>query len=113
MHNVASRLTGAEQRAFSEQQHVGAEAVAELGPQMVNRIATVFRAVDTSNNGTIEKEECVALCGGNQEMVDGMMAGLDTNQDGQISIGEWFGFFLKDAERAEARLTVLEEKLGC
>lgn len=113
MANIDSRLSGAEAEEPSECQVLVAENLAECGDSaLAARISRAFNQIDTSGNGTIEREECLQYTGNDVDLAEGMMKGLDTDADGKVSGKEWFAFFLADMPRAWDRLKVIEKTLN-
>lgn len=109
--NIDARLSGAEAKELAEDDVQAAENLAGCDDAaLAARIARAFARIDASGNGTIEREECVKFCGG-EEAADGMMKGLDANADGMVTSTEFFQFFLADKDRAWDRLKVVESKL--
>jgi len=70
-------------------------------PVLSTRIASIFRRIDLNGDHTIDKEEILALHGGDRATTDSMFADLDTDGDGTISPQEFLEYFLRLLKRCE------------
>ncbi len=72
-------------------------------PVLSTRIASIFRRIDLNGDHYIDKEEILALHGGDRSTTEAMFADLDTNRDGRISPQEFVEYFLRVLRRCEEK----------
>jgi len=68
-----------------------------MDPQQIAELTALFQRIDADESGSLEKSECVKMCGGNETTAANMMKALDSDADGKVTITEWMKFFMKQA----------------
>jgi hypothetical protein len=72
-------------------------------PIVTSRITSIFRRIDLNGDGNIDKNEILALHGGDTSTTESMFADLDTNNDGCISPQEFVEYFFRVLKRCEEK----------
>jgi hypothetical protein len=66
-----------------------------FSPEQAANITMVFDVLDKDNSNSIEKDECIAFCEGDERRGSMMMKEMDVDDSGHVSSDEWKLFFQK------------------
>ena len=63
-------------------------------PDIVARASSAFLRLDRDGNGVLDRDEVLRFVLGDAGRADAMLASIDANEDGKISLSEWHRFFI-------------------